>query len=358
MIKCEYYISFVVATRNDNHGGNMIKKNQYFIDNWVKKTKKYKLSSELIIVEWNPDKDKKSLKKVLKFPKLQSYQSIKIITTTNNIYKKKNLNKRIKFYQMIAKNIGIVRSQGRFILSTNIDIIFSDELIKKLSKKLLKEKTIYTAERYDLDFNDFKKRINNKNYLNYLTHINTKNYSYDVKHKKYFFVNRTFLSLILDNKKILAIKKINFFKKKIKFKKIFIYFCEYFFDIFFKKKIHTNASGDFTLIDNKSWKSLRGYYEFNGYSWHLDTILLIRAYYRNFKFKIFNEKIFHINHNIGSGFTPGDKQLFKNLKEKKIKYLNDKKLNRIKNILRNNPNYLENNLEWGCKKLLFKSFIA
>lgn len=359
MIERKYYISFVVATRNDNHGGNMIKKNQYFIDNWIKKTKKYKLSSELIIVEWNPDKNKKPLRKVLKLPKLQKYQSIKIITVKNDVYKKINLNKKIKFYQMIAKNIGVIRSKGKFILSTNIDIVFSDELIKKLSEEKLKSKTIYTSVRYDLNFNDFKKEINNNNFSKYLTHINTKNYSYDVKNKKYYFVNRTFLSLFLDNKKILKFKKIKFKKFKfIKLKKIFLYFWKYFFNIFFEIKIHTNASGDFTLIDSKSWELLRGYYEFKGYSWHLDSLLLFRAYNKNFSFKIFNEKIFHINHNIGTGFTPGNKKLFENLKKNKIEYLNDKKLNRIKNILKNNPNYLENNLEWGCKKLLFKSFIA
>ena len=30
-------------------------KNQFFLDMWADKVKKYKIESELVIVEWNPD---------------------------------------------------------------------------------------------------------------------------------------------------------------------------------------------------------------------------------------------------------------------------------------------------------------
>jgi hypothetical protein len=31
--KCEF--SFIIATRNDNHGGNMKEKNQFFSNRWI-----------------------------------------------------------------------------------------------------------------------------------------------------------------------------------------------------------------------------------------------------------------------------------------------------------------------------------
>ena len=49
--KCDF--SFIVASRNDNHGGNMKEKNQFFINRWITDVKKYNLSCELIIVDWN-----------------------------------------------------------------------------------------------------------------------------------------------------------------------------------------------------------------------------------------------------------------------------------------------------------------
>ena len=80
MIGNNYYISFVVTTRNDDHGKNMFKKNQFFLDMWADKVKKYKIESELVIVEWNPDPKKSLLKDTLIFPKLEKNQSIKNIS--------------------------------------------------------------------------------------------------------------------------------------------------------------------------------------------------------------------------------------------------------------------------------------
>ena len=34
----------------------------------------------------------------------------------------------LPLYQMIAKNVGIRRARGQFVLATNIDILFSNEL--------------------------------------------------------------------------------------------------------------------------------------------------------------------------------------------------------------------------------------
>ena len=66
----------------------MSKKNQFFLDMWSKQVKKYNISSELIIVEWNPDSNKSLLKDILKFPKLNENQTIRIITVSNDEHKK------------------------------------------------------------------------------------------------------------------------------------------------------------------------------------------------------------------------------------------------------------------------------
>ena len=61
--KTKYEFSFIVATRNDNHGGNMRERNQFFINRWINDVKKYNLNCELIIVDWN---SKIPLRKILK----------------------------------------------------------------------------------------------------------------------------------------------------------------------------------------------------------------------------------------------------------------------------------------------------
>ena len=46
---------------------------------------------------------------------------------------------KIPFYQMIAKNVGIRRAKGKFVLASNIDIFLDDELMKLISKRSLNE---------------------------------------------------------------------------------------------------------------------------------------------------------------------------------------------------------------------------
>ncbi len=48
--------SFIVTTRNDNHGGNMYLKNQFFVNRWAHNVKKLNINCEFIIVDWNSKK--------------------------------------------------------------------------------------------------------------------------------------------------------------------------------------------------------------------------------------------------------------------------------------------------------------
>jgi hypothetical protein len=51
---------------------------------------------------------------------------------------------------MIAKNVGIRRARGRFVLATNIDIIFSTELIDYLATRRLEAGRLYRVDRHDI----------------------------------------------------------------------------------------------------------------------------------------------------------------------------------------------------------------
>ena len=49
----EPYLSLVVATRNYDHGGNLLGRTQMFLDGWLTQARRYNIPSELIFVEWN-----------------------------------------------------------------------------------------------------------------------------------------------------------------------------------------------------------------------------------------------------------------------------------------------------------------
>jgi hypothetical protein len=51
---------------------------------------------------------------------------------------------------MIGKNAGIRRARGEFVLATNIDILFSPELIAFMAKRALQPEKMYRIDRYDV----------------------------------------------------------------------------------------------------------------------------------------------------------------------------------------------------------------
>ena len=55
------YLSIVAASRNDNHGGKLDERMNAFIKSLADNCKKYKIASELILVEWNQIPDTKTL---------------------------------------------------------------------------------------------------------------------------------------------------------------------------------------------------------------------------------------------------------------------------------------------------------
>src|SRR6185503_6904521 len=56
----------------------------------------------------------------------------------------------LPLFQMIAKNAGIRRARGRFILATNIDIIFSNELVEYIASGRIEPGFMYRVDRHDI----------------------------------------------------------------------------------------------------------------------------------------------------------------------------------------------------------------
>ncbi|MHB9030804.1 MAG: hypothetical protein ACYC9O_18705, partial [Candidatus Latescibacterota bacterium] len=87
---------------------------------------------------------------------------------------------------------------------------------------------------------------------------------------------------------------------------------------------HTNACGDFTLMHRDNWMDLRGYPEFTTYSMNIDSILCYAAYYAGMEEALLDDsmKIYHIEHEAGSGWTPeGEEKLRKRMAEKGIRWI-------------------------------------
>jgi hypothetical protein len=144
------YISVVVAARNDNHGGNMIGRMQAFLDSWIGQAKQYHLSSEILVVEWNPPADRARLRDELRWPPDMGPCEVRFIEVSREVHARLPNAAAIPLHQMIAKNVGIRRARGQFVLATNLDIIFSAELMQFLGERRLEHGKMYRMDRTDI----------------------------------------------------------------------------------------------------------------------------------------------------------------------------------------------------------------
>jgi hypothetical protein len=144
------YLSAVVTSRNDDHGGNLLSRMQVFTSGFIEQCKRHGLAAELIVVEWNPPPDRPSLADALRWPRDFGPCRVRLIRVAPEIHQRLRHAEALPLFQMIAKNAGIRRARGRFVLATNIDILFSDELMRFLGSGALDPRRMYRIDRHDV----------------------------------------------------------------------------------------------------------------------------------------------------------------------------------------------------------------
>jgi len=145
------YLSSIVVGRNDNYGGDFLHRFQVFINNQLALWERYKLPAELIIVEWNPPDDKPRFKDVLRIPANLVYASVRIIEVSPTLHQRFPKADRIKLFEYVGKNVGMRRSVGEYVLTTNTDLIYAPELVKFFAERKLDSNALYRVDRADFD---------------------------------------------------------------------------------------------------------------------------------------------------------------------------------------------------------------
>ena len=144
------YLSVVVATRNDDHGGDPLKRLQAFINTFAVQCRRASLDAEVIVVEWNPPSDKPRVSALCRVPPDAPF-AVRFVEVPAERHQALRFSAVLPLFQMIAKNVGIRRARGRFVLATNIDIIFSNELVEHLASGHLEPGLMYRVDRHDID---------------------------------------------------------------------------------------------------------------------------------------------------------------------------------------------------------------
>lgn len=143
------YISFVVAGRNDNYGGDYLQRVQLCINVLFSYWQRFKLDAELIIVEWNPPADSSPLAEAISWRRRPDTGTVRIITVPQKIHMQIPNPNKMPIFEYLAKNVGIRRATGRFVVVMNPDIILTKDMIRAFAEKVLRGDCYYRADRYD-----------------------------------------------------------------------------------------------------------------------------------------------------------------------------------------------------------------
>ena len=75
--------------------------------------------------------------------------AVRFIEVPPEVHARLDHAKALPLYQMIAKNVGIRRARGQFVLATNIDILISSELAAFIARRELDPDRMYRVDRHD-----------------------------------------------------------------------------------------------------------------------------------------------------------------------------------------------------------------
>lgn len=391
------YLSVVVVSRNDNHGGDLLLRTQAFLTNLAALAQRHRVRTEVLMVEWNPPAGKAPLSESLDWPDAGGWCTYRVVEVPRELHARLQHSEHLPLFQMIGKNVGIRRATGRFILATNIDLLFSNELFEYLGRKPLRKGRYYRVDRYDvptevaaIDSVDDQLaycanavlRVNAKFGI-----LNWDEWCRYSRHRVQWMVVKCFnyglarlernwgralkvldrigrkASEIRNYVRLVGLREALTHKgsrvawKMAKGAVLGVWGLPRFLSLEFKRRLkrtmvsatvlHTNACGDFTLLSREDWARLRGYAEFEIFSWHLDSLFIYSAFHGGAKEVVLPCPVYHIEHS--GGWKPDEADhLWRRLDAKRITYLTNEDLLSLRlQIIASAGQHVFNTEDWG-----------
>jgi hypothetical protein len=301
------HLSVVATSRNDEHGGHLGARMQLFIEGLAEQAERFGLPVELIVVEWNPPADRPSLADALDWQPSKHFEP-QVITVPPEVHRTFPHADKLPLFQMIGKNVGIRRATAPFVLATNIDILFSDELFDFL-QTALKARAMYRVDRHDVLAKLGGPQLPSPAECRALPVLR----EHRIDGLRYPS-GRPPVVLAQPKRDRLAVKP-----AVTEFRRM----TAAAWDRIVLPKLHTSGCGDFTLTSKESWFEMEGYPEWPIFSWHLDGVVLYQAFAAGLEMINLPPPMvaYHLEHGEGSGWTPESRRLWDRLDAAGIPYL-------------------------------------
>jgi len=287
------YLSIVTVGRNDNYGGDFNHRLNNCFSWTIRQLEKNRIPSEIIFVNYNFIKDSADISTIVNKPGNRKFCELRFINIPSDVHDQfinPDLRRTVPVYEYIAKNIGIQRARGTFILAANPDIIIHPAIFRFICQKKLSVSKYYRTDRCDFHDNGVDisspedtvlKTIGQSVFRYFL-----RGYTQEVQQGK---PGLRYARLI---NRFRLLKNINM----IKIESVANYFSWPVTYDYMPLKYHTNCSGDFMLLHRDQWHRLRGYPENTYLAMHTDSIFVLQAAHSGLKEFVFHQPVYHQDH--------------------------------------------------------------
>ncbi len=286
------FLSIVIAVRNDNYGGDFNGRLQLSVQWLAHLTQKYQLQTELVLVNYNPVPERAGLHTSIQWPAERDYLRINMITVPEAVhlhFVQPKVRKTVPLFEFIAKNVGIRRAKGRFILCSNADILFSETFIAFLATQQLEKGVLYRCDRFDFSLHE-KDRQTPGFPLDQLEHrLRAGVFKFFLQGGNYTLRFPRALSI-----RVAVLRGYNGLRRR--FYSLVRRISPKISATFFLFECHCHASGDMALLDRDSWHRLRGYLEDTWISTHTDSLHVVSARVSGISIVVLPYPVYHQHH--------------------------------------------------------------
>lgn len=260
----EIFLSIVINSRNDDHGGRLLERLQTTI-NWnAALLQKLGVQSEIIVVDYNPPNDRPLLSDVLTLDMDYAACRVRELVVPASVHSQFPDHDHINIYVLLAQNIGIRRARGKYVASIMSDVLLSEDLVKYIVSGNMNSESYYRADRVDID-----RAVMDVNSHQAQDYIDNNILQIQTRYGRMVLPSFT----ESDWRGLLA--KLNRHSPP--------------------KRLHTNACGDFIMMKRDNWCGLHGFPEIDVLGRHVDAIFCHMANKSGLK-EIMIGEVYHIDH--------------------------------------------------------------
>jgi hypothetical protein len=184
--------------------------------------------------------------------------------------------------EYLAKNVGIRRSNGVFVICMNPDILIDERNYSLL--KNLNHSYFYRADRIDFDSKSSEYSVSGakENVTNIWVKAYTRKFNAPIDLNKFWVYEAKFRALV------------NIVVHRVVFKLNPLWSRKHHPK--FEFRYHCNASGDFMLMSRNAWFQIGGYKENATVAIHTDSLMVAQAVKLGLNEKVLNFPIYHKDH--------------------------------------------------------------